>query len=92
VSEKLTEKFNYVIISQPNGTFLEIAKQRLSALPKLFPPGQFSYLGEGAETISVHAGSVDIITIYKAIHWTDTEAIVAEDARQLERSRTFFAI
>jgi hypothetical protein len=71
VSERLAGKFDHVIISEPNHQYLSIAEQRLKSLEKPFPKGTFEYKAEGAEKSSVPDGSVDLVTICEALHWTD---------------------
>ncbi|KAL4926137.1 class I SAM-dependent methyltransferase [Aspergillus undulatus] len=45
---------------------------------------KFTFLSERAEQSIVASGTVDLLIINKAIHWTDIPASIAEFARQLK--------
>ncbi|KAH8797272.1 S-adenosyl-L-methionine-dependent methyltransferase [Xylogone sp. PMI_703] len=88
VSEMLSAKFPKVIVSEPNPKYLQLAQKRLQSLNPLFPNGSFEYLEEAAEQSSVKSGSVDVLTICEAIHWTDIPQAISEFARQLKSGGT----
>ncbi|PWY83794.1 hypothetical protein BO94DRAFT_599132 [Aspergillus sclerotioniger CBS 115572] len=79
LSEALAERFQRVIVSEPNPDFLNVARHRLSH-DERFPADIFTYYAERAEQSSVESGTVDVITICEAIHWTEISASVAEFA------------
>ncbi|KAL4955422.1 S-adenosyl-L-methionine-dependent methyltransferase [Aspergillus filifer] len=88
VSEKLAEQFEHVIVSEPNTEYLDIATARLSNIAK----AKFTYLSERAETSSVKSGTIDMIVISEAIHWTDIPSSINEFARQLKSGGTLCII
>lgn len=90
-SALLADKFDKVIISDPNDTYTDIARDRL--VKELnFPESKFTFLKEGAENSSVESSSVDLISICEAIHWTDIPLAISDFARQLKSGGTLAVV
>lgn len=75
-----------VFLKEPNAEYLQSASQRLSSLG--FAKGKFEYLLERAERSSVESGTVDVLLMCEAIHWTEIPTAVSEFARQLKSGGT----
>lgn len=85
VAEGLASRFRRVIVSDPNGDYIEIARNRLSRIDHIgTSETKFSFLQEKAESSSVESGTVDVVCCFEAIHWTEMAASVDEFARQLK--------
>jgi SAM-dependent methyltransferase len=84
VAEQLAFKFNKVIISEPNPSYLNAARHRVSSLPS----STFEFLIEKAEETSVANGCIDLAVISMSIQWTDVPAAISELARQLKSGGT----
>ncbi|KAL4935884.1 S-adenosyl-L-methionine-dependent methyltransferase [Aspergillus oleicola] len=103
VSENLARQFEHVIVSEPNSEYLKVAAGRLSPALGIseglrggdggrVEEGRFTYLAERAEKSSVASGSVDMVVISEAIHWTDIPSSISEFARQLKSGGTLCII
>ncbi|KAI1186903.1 S-adenosyl-L-methionine-dependent methyltransferase [Nemania serpens] len=89
VSLHLAKKFDQVVVSDPSGENNEIARQRTTE--KYGKPevgSRFIILQEAAESSSLEAATVDLITACECIHWADPPQAVAEFARQLKPGGT----
>jgi ubiquinone/menaquinone biosynthesis C-methylase UbiE len=89
MTEKLSEKFPYVISSDPNIDYIEIAEWWLTTGRSGLPKARFTFYTESAEKSSVADGTVDCVTIFEAMHWTDIPKTVSEAARELKSGGTF---
>jgi SAM-dependent methyltransferase len=99
VSARLADRFEHVVLSEPNREFLSVARERLSAsATKVEDQGRgerkqdgkskFTYLAESAEHSLVAANSMDLVMIAEALHWTDIPASISDFARQLKSGGT----
>jgi SAM-dependent methyltransferase len=88
VAEKLASKFNKVIVSDPNPSYLNVAKHRLSSLPS----STFEFLLEKAEESSVASTSIDLVIISMSIQWTDVPAAISEFAKLLKSGGTLYIV
>jgi SAM-dependent methyltransferase len=88
VAQQLASKFDKVIVSDPNSSYLNVAKHRLYSDTS----SKFEFLTERAEESSVASGTVDLVVISMSIHWTDVTAAVNEFARQLKRGGTLYIV
>ncbi|CZR68939.1 uncharacterized protein PAC_18840 [Phialocephala subalpina] len=87
VASGLANKFRHVVVSDPNDTYVDIACDRLTN-EFGFPKSQFTFLQESAEKSSVQDGTVDLLVIAQAMHWTDIEAAMESFARQVKSGGT----
>ncbi|KAG9234295.1 S-adenosyl-L-methionine-dependent methyltransferase [Amylocarpus encephaloides] len=85
-SEELANRFQHVIVSDPNDGYVDIASRRLRRFG--FPPNKFAFLQEGAEESSVRSQKVDLLTICEAWHWTDVPRAMDSFARQVKPGGT----
>jgi len=85
--KKLANRFDRVIVSDPSEDYIKFAAERL-ARAFSFPKDKFSFLQEPVEISSVKDGSVDLLVIFEAIHWTDIPAAIKEFSRQLKSGGT----
>ncbi|KAL3473027.1 hypothetical protein BJX99DRAFT_261710 [Aspergillus californicus] len=92
VSGKLATRFQHVTVSEPNNEFLSIAKARLSLASHDETESRYTYYAERADKSSVAAGTISVLTICEAIHWTDIPASISEFGRQLKRNGTLCII
>ncbi|KAI1203611.1 S-adenosyl-L-methionine-dependent methyltransferase [Nemania serpens] len=89
VSISLAKKFGQVFVSDPNGMNNEISRQLLTDKFGTTEAGsKFVFLQETAESSSLEAKTVDLITACECIHWTDPPQAVNEFARQLKPGGT----
>ncbi|GAP88370.1 putative methyltransferase type 11 [Rosellinia necatrix] len=82
VSSTLVDTFNHVIVSDPDEGHGKVARQVLVEEAGI-PESRLVFLREDAESSSVEAGTVDLITACECIQYTDTANAVSEFARQL---------
>ncbi|KAI0549171.1 S-adenosyl-L-methionine-dependent methyltransferase [Xylaria curta] len=87
VASTLANKFNHVVVSDPNDGYGDIARQLLIEKSG-WPESKFVFLQEGAEKSSVESGTVDLITACECMQWTNTIDAVDEFARQLRPGGT----
>ncbi|KAK4503315.1 hypothetical protein PRZ48_006743 [Zasmidium cellare] len=87
-SAGLAQRFDKVIVSDPNEVYVSAARQNLIQESGL-PESQFVFLKETAEASSVEAGSVDFITACESILYTDVAVAFEEFHRQLRPGGTF---
>lgn len=87
VAEVLAERFEHVVVSDPSQDFVTTAEMRLqSSMNK----DKFEFRVESAETMDwTGEGSIDLVTIATAIHWTDWDVTVKKAARALRSGGTF---
>jgi SAM-dependent methyltransferase len=88
IAEQLASKFNKVIVSEPNASYLNVAKNRVSSITS----SDFEFLPEKAEESSIASGTVDLVIVSMCIHWTDTTAAINEFSRQLKKGGTLYII
>ncbi|KAI1481618.1 S-adenosyl-L-methionine-dependent methyltransferase [Daldinia eschscholtzii] len=82
ISSVLANRFDNVIVSDPNDGYGTIARHLLVE-KALLPESKFSFLQEAAEESSVESGTVDMITACECIHWTTPDIAIREFGRQL---------
>ncbi|TRX97001.1 hypothetical protein FHL15_002307 [Xylaria flabelliformis] len=87
VASTLANKFDHVVVSDPNDGYGDIARQLLIKESGR-PESKFVFLQEGAEKSSVTSGTVDLITACECMQWTNTVDAVDEFARQLKPGGT----
>lgn len=87
VSATLVNRFNNVIVSDPNDGYTSQAR-RILVEESGIPESKLTFLQEGAEKSSVESGTVDLIAACEMIQWTDTELAVEEFGRQLKAGGT----
>ncbi|TGJ87455.1 hypothetical protein E0Z10_g1282 [Xylaria hypoxylon] len=87
VSSTLANRFDHVVVSDPNDGYTEVARRLLVEKCGL-AESKFLFLQEGAEESSVEAGSVDLITACECMQWTNTADAIDEFARQLKPGGT----
>lgn len=87
ISQELANKFKHVIASDPNEGYVDIACDRLTN-EFGFPKSQFTFLQESAEKSSVEDGTVDLLIMAQAMHFTDVEAAMESFARQVKSGGT----
>lgn len=87
VAEELSKYFSSVVASDASVNYSNVAKQRLSTLKNAH---QFAVRQSRAEELGdwVEPGSVDMITIAEAIHWTEPAAVLASATKVLRRGGT----
>jgi SAM-dependent methyltransferase len=88
IAERLASKFNKVVVSEPNPSYLNVAKHRLSSLPH----STFEFHSEKAEESSVESASIDLVVVSMSIHWTDVPVAANEFARQLKSGGTLYIV
>ncbi|KAL2069515.1 hypothetical protein VTL71DRAFT_14194 [Oculimacula yallundae] len=86
-TQYIAPKFEKIIVSDPNDGYVKIASDRLISQYG-YPESKFTFLQEGGEKSSVESGTVDLIIMCEAIHWTDIELAVKDFARQLKPGGT----
>lgn len=86
-AERLAEKFQKVIVSEPNAEYVKFAEKRLAGLEK-FPQDKFTFLQEGCEKSSLPDASLDCVTVCEALHWAHIETSMKEFARILKPGGT----
>ncbi|KAI0452023.1 S-adenosyl-L-methionine-dependent methyltransferase [Xylaria acuta] len=87
VSATLANRFNQVVVSDPNAGYNKVARQLLVEQYG-WPESKFVFLQEGAEESSVETETVDLITACECMQWTNTDDAVDEFARQLKPGGT----
>ncbi|KAJ2993588.1 hypothetical protein NUW58_g1791 [Xylaria curta] len=87
VSSTLADKFNHVIVSEPDKEHSEFSRQLLVEKSGR-PESKFTFLQERIEESSVETGTVDLITACECMHFTNTVKAVDEFARQLKPGGT----
>ncbi|KAI1746911.1 S-adenosyl-L-methionine-dependent methyltransferase [Xylaria castorea] len=87
VASTLANRFEHVVVSDPNDGYTEIAHQLL-VNKSGWPESKFAFLLEGAEGSSVETGTIDLITACECMQWTNTVEAVDEFARQLKPGGT----
>jgi trans-aconitate 3-methyltransferase len=87
VSATLANRFNNVVVSDPNPGYVALA-QKLLVEDSGLPADNLQFLQEGAEKSSVAPGTIDVATVCECIHWTDTEATIREVHRELRAGGT----
>ncbi|KAF2969183.1 hypothetical protein GQX73_g4379 [Xylaria multiplex] len=87
VASTLADRFDHVIVSDPNDGYTDVAYGLLVERCG-WPESKFSFLQEGAEESSVGTGSIDLITACECMQWIDTVEAVDEFARQLKPGGT----
>ncbi|GAW23603.1 hypothetical protein ANO14919_131770 [Xylariales sp. No.14919] len=89
ISLPLSKSFERVIVSDPNGGYTEVARRVLEEeCGEAEVDSKFVFLQETAESSSLDAETVDLITAGSCMHWTDTVQAVDEFARQLKPGGT----
>lgn len=85
MSSSLAKKFEQVVVSDPNSGSNKIARQLLTEeYGKTEAGSTFVFLQETAESSSLEAETVDLITACECMHWTDPQQAVDEFAGQLK--------
>ncbi|KAI0530283.1 S-adenosyl-L-methionine-dependent methyltransferase [Xylaria digitata] len=87
VASTLADKFDHVIVSDPNDGYTDVARALLVGRCG-WPESKFLFLQEGAEESSVATGSVDLITACECMQWINTAEAIDEFARQLKPGGT----
>ncbi|KAI0466865.1 S-adenosyl-L-methionine-dependent methyltransferase [Xylaria cf. heliscus] len=87
VSSTLANKFDRVVVSDPNEGYNDTARQLLMEKFGL-PESKFVFLQETAEKSSIKPGTVDLITACECMQYTNTVDAVNEFARQLKPGGT----
>ncbi|KAI1114063.1 S-adenosyl-L-methionine-dependent methyltransferase [Nemania sp. NC0429] len=89
VSRSHAKKFERVVVSDPNEVSNNIARQLLTKeYGKSEADFKFVFLHEAAESSSLEAETVDLITACECMHWMDPVQAVNEFARQLKPGGT----
>ncbi|KAI0438734.1 S-adenosyl-L-methionine-dependent methyltransferase [Xylaria telfairii] len=87
VSSFLANKFDRVVVSDPNDGYSEVSRQRLVEKAG-FSESKFVFLLESAEKSSVETATVDLVAACECMQWTNTVDAVDEFARQLKPGGT----
>ncbi|KAI8944502.1 hypothetical protein F4801DRAFT_571482 [Xylaria longipes] len=87
VSSTLANRFDHVVVSDPNDGYNEVARQLLVEKSG-WHESKFVFLQEGAEKSSVKTGTVDLITACECMQWTNAADAVDKFARQLKPGGT----
>ncbi|KAH8156518.1 hypothetical protein CIB48_g11728 [Xylaria polymorpha] len=87
VSSTLANRFDRVVVSDPNDGYIEVSRQLLVEKSG-FSESKFVFLLEGAEKSSVETATVDLIAACECMQWTNTVDAVDEFARQLKPGGT----
>lgn len=86
-SKVLADRFDHVILTEPVGDTLDIAKKLLGAEST----STFEFRQSTAEDDSLRPGSVDVAIACNALHHTDVDRAVEVIAQQLKPGGTFCA-
>ncbi|KAI1806234.1 S-adenosyl-L-methionine-dependent methyltransferase [Daldinia bambusicola] len=87
VSSVLADRFDHVVVSDPNDGYTTVARDFLVE-EALLPESKFTFLQETAERSSAEPGTVDLIAACECIHWTTPDVAIREFWRQLKAGGT----
>lgn len=87
----LAQRFNTVVVSDPNAEYLQVAKERLAKWNAGTP--KFVFRHSSAEDQSwLEPESLDMFTIFTAVMYTDPDVLMRELSRVLKPRATFAAV
>ncbi|KAI1145811.1 S-adenosyl-L-methionine-dependent methyltransferase [Nemania diffusa] len=87
VSAALAERFDRVVVSDPNDGYTTLARDLLVEKARL-PEAKFTFLQERGEESSLQSGTVDMIAACECIQWMNLSQAVEEFARELVQGGT----
>ena len=89
-AEALAKRFKRVIVSDPNAEYVEVAKERLMNLERA---ARFEIHQSTAEDQPwLGDDSLDLFTIFTALHYSDLHKLMEELSRVLKPGATFAAV
>ncbi|KAL9624253.1 MAG: hypothetical protein Q9160_001500 [Pyrenula sp. 1 TL-2023] len=92
VAAELAQCFDTVFVSDPNGEFLDVAKERMKRLGNSTRAKPLFHQSIAEDQSWLEAESLDMFTIFMAIWYTDPEKLMQELSRVLKLDATFATV